>query len=157
MAGSSWNDVLRGALVCLPQRRGDNTIRALGAWLFLARQFGWQAAGCKNKYLRKGNLADFSNCLKSIRKNEAFIPSIVEAFSVNPEIDTLVEYVMNDKQQLRFKIDKVEFENFINKEGHKVSCLYLFLSLYNFHCTLIRETSSDRSSISSCIWHVSRI
>ena len=43
VSGSSWNDVLRGALVCLPQRRGDNTIRALGAWLFLARQFGWHA------------------------------------------------------------------------------------------------------------------
>ena len=55
---------------------------------------------------------------------EDSIPSIVEAFSVNPEIDTLVEYVMNDKQQLRFKIDKVEFENFINKEDSIMSCLF---------------------------------
>jgi hypothetical protein len=55
---------------------------------------------------------------------EDSIPGIVEAFSVNPEIDTLVEYVMNDNQQLRFKVGKVEFEKFINNEDSMMSCLF---------------------------------
>lgn len=92
--------------------------------------FGCQNAEIQNKYkcidFQSRSITDKveSHLVSESMLTEDSIPIIMESFNITSEIDTLVQYTMNEEHQLRFEVGKVEFENFISKGDSMMLCLF---------------------------------